>query len=285
MIKQVSSETTIPETALPEAASPPQLNWIIIAVMIAMHIGVVLAFFPPFFSWSAVGVFLVLHIITGSGVEIGWHRLASHRSFTCPKWVEYFFVFCGTFSGLSSPIDWAGTHRIHHAHSDKEGDYHNINKGFWWSHFIWILYHKPDIDEKVAKVTKDIKDDPFYQFCDRYLLVLHFGLAAILFALGGLPWVMWGSVVRVVLLWHGAWGVNSFAHAFGYRTYDTDDKSTNLWWLVPLTYGQGWHNNHHAFPYSARCGLKWWEIDPSWGVISLLHRVGLVTKVRLPNQS
>ncbi|MDJ1170963.1 fatty acid desaturase [Roseofilum sp. BLCC_M154] len=281
MIESTSSQAIHTE-------NPPslKLNPIILCWITIIHLGAIFALLPQFFSWSGVLVCVLLHWITGSlGVEIGWHRLGSHRSFSCPQWVEYFLVFCGTLSAMSSPISWVGTHRLHHAHSDRDGDYHNAARGFWWSHVLWIFYHKPGLETKIPEVTHDLQDDPFYQFCHKYLLALQLALAAILFALGGWSWVMWGIFFRLVTLWHSVWIINSLAHRLGYRNFDTNDLSTNVWWLFPISYGSCWHNNHHAFPHSARCGLKWWEIDPSWGVISLLHRVGLVTKVRLPNQS
>ena len=272
-----------PETDTENIPSP-KLNWIIITWIVALHLAASLVLLPQFFSWSAVLVCVLLHIITGGiGLETGWHRLISHRSFSCPKWVEYCFVFCGTLSAMSSPFDWVGTHRLHHANSDEDGDYHNSRRGFWWSHMVWIFYDHTDLQAKIPEVTKDIQSDPFYQFCHKYIIPLQIALAVLLYAIGGLPWVVWGIFFRLVALWHSVWSINSLTHLLGYRNFETKDCSTNLWWLLPITYGTCWHNNHHAFPYSARTGLKWWEIDPSWGFIQLLHSVGLVTKVRVPN--
>ncbi len=275
---------TIPQPQISNEKAKPALKWGLIGWVSLLHLGALLAFFPSFFNWSAVGLAVFLHGLTcGVGVEIGWHRMASHRSFECRKWVERFFILCGTLSGMATPLAWVGLHRLHHARSDKDGDPHNAAKGFVWSHVRWMIYKDRESWSKIPELTKDWQDDPFVQFCDRHYVAIQLTFAAILFAIGGLPWVIWGMFVRTVLVWHTIWFVNSGAHKFGYRNFETDDRSTNVWWLLLPTYGGCWHNNHHAFPQSARCGLKWWEIDLSWGLISTLHKVGLVTKVRLPN--
>ncbi len=136
--------------------------------------------------------------------------------------------------------------------------------------------------QDIARFTRDIADDPFYQFFDRYFLPLQISFGVLLYLLGGWPFVVWGIFVRLVVVYHCTWFVNSATHKFGYRTYeDSGDKSTNCWWVALLTYGEGWHNNHHKFQYSARHGLKWWEVDMTWMTISLLQKLGLATDVKL----
>lgn len=258
-----------------------RLNWPTILFMLLIHGGALLAFLPGTFSWSAVAAALVMHWVTGGlGVTMGWHRLLTHRSFQTPKWLEYFLAFCGTLSCEGGVIEWVGLHRNHHLHSDKERDQHNANRGFWWSHMGW-MFHDIPAKAEVARLTKDINTDPFYKFLDRNFILIQVALGLLFFLIGGLPWVVWGIFVRLVLVYHCTWFVNSATHQFGYRTYDVDDKSTNCWWVALVTYGEGWHNNHHAYPHSARHGLRWWEIDTTWMMIRTLQFLGLAKKVRL----
>jgi stearoyl-CoA desaturase (delta-9 desaturase) len=148
----------------------------------------------------------------------------------------------------------------------------------------WMLRDVP-ARHNVDRFVRDIKDDQFYLFCEKYFLPLQVGLGVVLYALGGWPFVVWGIFVRLVVVYHCTWLVNSATHKFGYRSHETGDKSTNCWWVAVVTYGEGWHNNHHAYQYSARHGLKWWEIDATWMTISLLQRVGLARKVKLAGSS
>ena len=258
------------------------MNWPTTVFMIAVHIIALLAFLPANFSWSAVGIALFLHWLTGClGITLGWHRLVAHRSFKTPKWLEYFFVFCGSLACQHGPIEWIGLHRHHHAFSDQPVDHHSSTKGFWWSHMGWIFYEVP-ADGDVPRLTKDIANDPFYLFCEKYFLLMQILLGFLLYAIGGWPFVLWGIFVRLVVVYHCTWFVNSATHKFGYKTYDAGDLSTYCWWVAVVTYGEGWHNNHHAFQFSARHGLKWWEIDTTWMVIQLLSKLGLATKIKLP---
>ncbi|MBD1892025.1 acyl-CoA desaturase [Coleofasciculus sp. FACHB-712] len=265
--------------------SPLRPDWVIIIYMAALHIAALFALFPSNFSWAAVGVAVFFHWVTGGlGITLGFHRLVTHRSFQTPKWLEYFFVLCGTLSCQGGPINWIGIHRLHHLHSDENLDPHDSNKGFWWSHMGWMLYQNP-ADTDIPRVTKDISGDPVYQFLQTYFIPIQVVLGLILYALGGWPFVVWGIFVRVVAVFHCTWFVNSATHKFGYRTYESEDRSTNCWWVALLTYGEGWHNNHHAFQYSARHGLKWWEIDLTWMTIQFLQSLGLASKVKLVEES
>ena len=258
------------------------LNWFAILWIAALHLAACFAFLPGNFNWSAVGVALFLHWVTGGlGITLGWHRLVTHRSFQVPKWLEYFLVLCGTLSCQAGPVDWIGMHRIHHIHSDQLTDPHSSLKGFWWSHVGWMLYDIP-ANADIHKYTKDIDEDPVYLFFQKYFVHLQVALGLLLFALGGVPFVIWGIFVRIVVVFHCTWFVNSATHKFGYRSHESDDLSKNCWWVALLTYGEGWHNNHHAYQYSARHGLKWWEIDFTWMTIRFLQMLGLATKVKLP---
>jgi len=258
-----------------------RLDWPVILFMAAIHIIAILAFLPGNFNWAAVGVAVFLHWVTGGlGVTLGYHRLVTHRSFQTPKWLEYFLVFCGSLSCQGGSIDWVGMHRLHHLHSDHEGDPHDSNKGFLWSHLSWMLYKLPE-REQIPRFTKDIAEDPVYQFLQKYFILLQVGLGVVLYLLGGWPFVLWGIFVRLVAVYHCTWLVNSATHKFGYRTYDAGDRSTNCWWVALLVYGEGWHNNHHAFQYSARHGLQWWEIDMTWMTIQFLQMLGLASNIKL----
>ncbi|MCS6814768.1 MAG: fatty acid desaturase [Cyanobacteria bacterium] len=260
----------------------PKPAWAVILFMVGVHIGALFAFLPSNFSWSAVGLALFLHWVTGClGVTLGWHRLITHRSFQTPKWLEYFFLFCGSLSCQSGPLEWIGLHRHHHLYSDQHVDHHDSGKGFWWSHMGWMFYEIENREDIVKRFTKDISSDPVYQFFENYFLAVQVGLAIVLYMLGGWSFVVWGIFVRLVAVYHCTWLVNSATHKFGYRSHETTDRSTNCWWVAILAYGEGWHNNHHAYQYSARHGLQWWEIDVTWMIISLLKTLGLATKVKL----
>ncbi len=261
-----------------------KLDWGIVAYMAVLHLGALTALLPGTFSWSAVGIMLFLHWVTGClGITLGFHRLVTHRSFQTPKWLEYFFILCGTLSCEGGPIDWIGMHRLHHLHSDKIRDPHDSTKGFWWSHMGWMLYHIP-IRSEVPRFTRDINTDPVYRFFNQYFILIQVALGLALYAMGGWSFVVWGIFVRIVAVFHCTWLVNSASHMFGYQSHESDDRSRNCWWVALLTYGEGWHNNHHAFQHSARHGLGKWEIDITWMIISLLQKLGLATKVKLANK-
>jgi sn-1 stearoyl-lipid 9-desaturase len=263
------------------ASTKLRLDWTMIIALVIFHIGAICAFLPGLFSWQGVGVAILLHWITGGlGITLGWHRLLSHRSFQVPKWLEYFFAFCGTLALQGGIIWWVGLHRHHHLHSDQDVDHHDSKKGFLWSHVRWMCFEVP-AESDIPRFTKDIADDPFYQFLNNYFFPLQVVLGVILYAIGGWSFVFWGVFARLVIVYHCTWLVNSATHKFGYRNFETTDNSTNCWWVALTTYGEGWHNNHHAYQYSARHGMKWWEIDITWITIQVLQLLGLATKVKL----
>lgn len=255
-------------------------RWAVIISTIVLHLGVLLVFLPGTFSWGAVGITLLLHFMTiGLGITLGFHRLASHRSLQVPKWLEYFFIFCGTLAAQGGVLGWVGYHRLHHRHTDQAKDPHDSTQGFWWSHITWLMHEVPSRSE-LKPIIREIADDPFYLFCHKHYILLQLGLALLLYALGGLPFVVWGIFVRLFIGFHSTCFVNSVCHMLGYRSYNTSDRSTNCWWVALLTFGEGWHNNHHALQSSAQIGFRWWEIDLIWQVIRLLEAVGLATRVR-----
>lgn len=262
-------------------STKPTLNWVNITFFAVLHIGALLALIPGTFNWKAVGVGVFLYWVTGGlGITLGFHRLVTHRSFQTPKWLEYFLSLCGTLACQGGPFEWIGMHRIHHLHSDQDLDPHDSNKGFWWSHLGWMVHHAPAQDE-ITRYIKDIADDPVYQFYQKNMIGIQVALGVLLLLLGGWPFVIWGIFVRVVVVYHCTWLVNSATHKFGYRSHESGDNSTNCWWVALLVFGEGWHNNHHAFQYSARHGLQWWEFDLTWLTIRLLQTLGLATNVKL----
>jgi sn-1 stearoyl-lipid 9-desaturase len=263
-----------------ESSTSLRPRWYVIVTTILQHLAIIPAFFPVFFNWSAVGVALLLHFITmGLGISLGFHRLATHRSFKAPKWLEYFFVLCGTLAAQGSVMGWVGYHRMHHLHSDQPEDPHDSSKGFWWSHMGWLMYDIPNEPERY-RLTRDIADDPFYVFCHNYHTQLQIALGFLLYGIGGWPFVVWGIFVRLFVGHHATFFVNSACHILGYRSHDSKDTSTNCWWVALLTFGEGWHNNHHAYQSSARFGLDWWELDMVWWVIWGLEKLGLVSNVK-----
>ena len=251
----------------------------------AIHLGACAAFFPQFFSWSAIGVSLLLYFVTGClGVTIGFHRLLTHRSFRVPRLAECFFALCGTLALEGGPIEWTAGHRAHHKYSDTPLDPHDANKGFWWSHVGWLISPNPArlTPEEERRFAHDLASDGFYLFLERAMLPLQLVLAGGLYLAGGWSWIVWGVFVRLVMVYHITWLVNSAAHDSGYQSYASKDLSTNNWWVALLAWGEGWHNNHHAFPFSARHGLKWYEFDLTWIAIASMKWMGLARDVKLP---
>ncbi len=266
--------------------SPPQsaMNWSFVLFIGAVHLFAVVALF--YFSWSALAIALFLHWLFGSiGICLGYHRLLSHRSFQVPKWLEYSIALIGAMAMQGGPIFWVAGHRLHHAYTEDEvKDPYSARRGFWWSHMLWLVYPQTDVfnPEQYGRFAPDLTQQAFYRWLDRYFLVLQLPLALLLYILGGWPFVLWGLFVRTVLVWHSTWLINSATHKWGYRTFETADNSRNLWWAALLTYGEGWHNNHHAYPHVAKAGWRWWEVDPTWWVIQVLQWLGLAQKVHLP---
>lgn len=259
-----------------------KLNWSILSNLTVQHIG---ALFAPFtFSPTALVLAFFLHWVVGSlGITLGYHRLITHRSFKTSKWLEYIFATIGCLAVEGGPIEWTGIHRLHHKYSDTSEDPHNSNQGFWWSHMGWLMQAPPpDAMEKMRSLTSDLNGDPYYEFLSKYYLLPHIVLAVILYICGGWSFVVWGVFVRLILVYHTTWLVNSATHKFGYRTFNSSDRSTNCWWVAIIAYGEGWHNNHHAYPYSARHGLQWWEFDATWMAIRVLKFLGLASNVRTP---
>jgi len=273
-------ETMINGTMINERSK--RVNWNTTVYMVLFHLGAVAALF--IFSWQAVLAALALWWVAGSlGVGIGFHRLLTHRGFKTPKLVEYFLTLCGTLALEGGPIYWVVTHRIHHAHSDAPGDPHTPRDGRWWSHMGWILRGTAQQYDSavVARYAPDLTKDKFHVWLNRlyWLPLVLLGIA--LLVLGGWSYLMWGIFFRVTFNLHATWLVNSATHMWGRRRFLTRDNSRNNWWVALLTFGEGWHNNHHAHPTSARHGLAWYEIDINWWGIRVMQCLGLAKAIKL----
>jgi len=256
------------------------INWVTATFMVLFHVGAVAALF--FFSWKVFFLAVFLNWVAGGlGVGVGYHRLLTHRGYKTPKWLEYFLTTCATLSLQGGPIFWVATHRIHHQYSDKEGDPHSPRDGKWWAHMGWVLVGKSMHHDTstLARYVPDLAKDKFHVLITKYHYVPMIVLGIVLFAIGGLPFLLWGVFLRTVVGLHATWAVNSATHTWGSRRFQTRDDSTNSWWVALLAFGEGWHNNHHAHPVSARHGLAWYEIDFNWYVIWALKKLGLVRQI------
>jgi fatty-acid desaturase len=250
-------------------------------VIAFFHIGAIAALF--FFTWKALLVAGFLWWISGSlGIGMGYHRLLTHRGYKTPKWVEYFLTMCATLTLEGGPIFWVATHRIHHQHADKEGDPHSPIDDTWWAHMGWILTGKSmhHDTQTLAHYVPDLAKDKFHVWITKYHYVPMIVLGLALLAIGGLPFLMWGIFVRTALGLHATWLVNSATHMWGSRRFSTHDMSTNNWFVALLTFGEGWHNNHHAHPTSSRHGLRWYEVDVNWYGIWALKVLGLARQIK-----
>jgi fatty-acid desaturase len=253
--------------------------------LVVIHVAALTVFVPTMFSWSALLAALMLYYLTGAfGITLGFHRLLTHRSFRLAKPLEYAAAILGTLALQGGPIDWVATHRAHHANTDRQGDPHDVNRGLLWAHMRWMYSHNDACLTKAEqlRLAPDLAKDGFYRFLDRTFVWWQVALGFALLAVGGWSWVVCGIFVRLVATYHVTWLVNSAAHHFGYRSYRTGDKSTNSWWVAFLAWGEGWHNNHHAFPFSARHGLRWFEFDATWLAIRVLVALGLARDVKVP---
>ncbi|MBK9317308.1 MAG: fatty acid desaturase [Acidobacteria bacterium] len=258
------------------------INWPITIFMLLFHIGAIAALFN--FSWPALGVGVLMWWIAGSlGIGIGYHRLLTHRGFNTPKFVEYFLTLCGTLALQGGPIGWVATHRVHHANTEQDGDPHSPREGFWWSHMGWIVNGQSTHSEvvKLNRYVPDLTKDPFLHWLSKWSFVTQIPLMAVLYWAGGWPFILWGVCLRVVFSWHATCFVNSAAHVWGSRGFETRDDSRNNWWVALMSFGEGWHNNHHAFPAAARHGLAWYQIDVNWYSIWVMKKLGLARNVRL----
>jgi len=250
-------------------------------------------------GWTDLVIFATVYLASAFGVTIGYHRLLTHRAFETHRPIKYAFAILGSMALQGPVIGWVADHRKHHAFTDEEGDPHSPHvghggglrgnlKGLWHAHTGWLFDEHGMAESK--RFARDLREDPGMRFINRHFLVwvglgllipFVLGLAITGTLAGGLTALLWGGFVRVFLVHHVTWSINSICHFFGRRRFDLEDQSTNVAWLAIPSLGEAWHHNHHAFPRSASHGLKWWEIDVSAAVIRAMGRLGLAWNVVL----
>lgn len=281
------------------------LDWVNVVGISFYHLVALLAFVPWFFSWTGVIVFFVgTYLVCTVGINVFYHRYLTHKGFQSPKWFEYVMAVMAVWSFQDTPARWVAFHRRHHEHADDEPDPHTPFVSFLWAHVGWLLVNNPEYARygTFARYAKDVLRDPFYRRLEGG--VLYFGLIylqwvlffvvpfLIYLAMGGtageaaqlgLSVLVWGVFVRTVLNLHNTWAVNSVTHLWGYRNYETDENSRNNYVVGYSSMGEGWHNNHHADPRSARHGHMWWELDVTYWTIRLFGVLGLAKDIIEPN--
>jgi stearoyl-CoA desaturase (delta-9 desaturase) len=248
-------------------------------------------------GWNDIFVFVLLYVLTGLGVTVGFHRLLTHRAFKTTRPIRATLAILGSAAIEGPVISWVADHRKHHAFADREGDPHSphVGHGHGWrgalrgllhAHVGWLFIHTHR--GRRTRYAPDLLGDPVVSWVDRTFVVWALGGLVTAFGLGwlfggtlrdGLTGVLWGGAVRMLVVHHVTYSINSLCHFFGRQRFDTGDQSRNLAWLAPLSLGEAWHNNHHAFPTSAQHGLRRWELDPSALLIRALERVGLAWDV------
>lgn len=261
-------------------SQPETIHWNTIVFVGLFHLVAVAALFT--FSWQNLLAAFIAWWIAGSwGIGIGYHRLLTHKGMKTPRWLMRFLATCGTLALQSGPVAWVTTHRIHHAYTDLDNDPHSPRNGTYWAHIGWIFKGTAQVQPQTAiqKYSPDLIRDPYLLFLDKYYYVTAIIAGIALMAIGGWTMVVWAIFLRTVMGWHFTWLVNSATHLWGTRRFETRDDSRNNGLIAAVTFGEGWHNNHHAYPRSAKHGLTWREFDVNWVQIRLLEKLGLVSDV------
>ena len=271
-------------------ADDEAVAWLRVTPFIVLHLAC-LAVFATGTSAIAVLVGVATYAIRAFALSAFYHRCFSHRAFRTHRVIQFVFAFLGAAATQRGPLWWAAHHRLHHAHTDRDADPHSSPRGFWWSHMGWFLCRK-NFATPVSRV-RDLARFPELVWLDRYDFAAPVIFACSLFALGelleplypatnGWQMLVWGYVLSTVLLMHVTFMVNSLSHRIGKRRYATADGSRNNAWLALLTFGEGWHNNHHRHAPSARLGFYWWQLDLAWLGLKLLAQFGLVWDLKTP---
>lgn len=227
-------------------------------------------------NWSDITLLLITYSFTAFGVTVGFHRMLTHRSFKAHPIIKFTLLVLGSMALEGPALEWAATHIKHHANSDREGDPHSPVEGFFHAHIGWIFNAEKGDPEVYCR---NLLKDPMIVFVNRTFFLWAAISLLIPFAIGGWHGLIWGGLVRIFLAHHVTWSVNSVCHTFGRRDFETTDQSRNEWIVGLLAFGEGWHNNHHAFPRSAFHGLRWWQFDLSGYLIWTLERFGLARDV------
>src|SRR5882672_460875 len=294
--------TQMPQSlAAPLGTQPRSVNWIDATGLAAIHLLALLALVPWFFSWTGVILMLLGTYVFGTlGIGLCFHRLLTHRGLVLPTWLEHTFAILGFCCLQDTPARWVAVHRRHHQHADEQPDPHSPLVSFFWGHMGWLLVDNQELNRLgiYERYARDLLRDPFYKRLERYgwqlwIILLSWGafffggliaglvtdetlLDATQF---GLSLLIWGVFVRTIAVWHQTWAVNSFSHRWGYINYTTDEDSRNNFFVGIVSNGEGWHNNHHADPRSAKHGHLWWELDTTFLIIRLFVLVGLAHDV------
>ena len=281
MLEGKAGRVTRMKTEVKGRAPGAGINWRNAGILLLCHVGAVVALF----YWSrqaAVVAALLAWLSLSPGIGMCYHRLLTHRGYAVPKPLEYLLTVCGTLAVQGGAIDWVVTHRIHHAHTDRGGDPHSPRDGRWWSHAGWLLTGTAQRHDAatLARYAPDLMRDRVHVWLNRFYYLPLVAVGLLLFAFGGFGVMLWGVCLRVTVGLHVTWLVNSATHLWGRQRFATGDDSRNSLWVALLTFGEGWHNNHHAYPTSARHGLAWYEFDPNWLGIRLLQLCGLAKSVK-----
>ncbi len=271
-----------------ESRDPREIDWVRVVPFLLLHLSCALVFVVGW-SWTAVAIALGYYLVRMFAITAFYHRYFSHRTFSTSRPLQFLFALLGSTAVQRGPIWWASHHRAHHKHADAEGDVHSPSRdGFWWSHVGWILCRgnfRPRLD-----LVRDLTRFPELRFLDRFDVIVPllsipalYGLGELLAALGfathGFQILVWGFCVSTVVTYHITFSINSIAHRFGSRVYDTQDESRNNWLLSLVTLGEGWHNNHHRYQASVRQGFRWWQVDVSYYLLRTMAALGLVWKL------
>lgn len=263
--------------------------------MAGFHLGSLSAFFTGV-SLPTLIVAGVLYVVRGLGITAGYHRLLAHRSYRTSRPVQFMLALAGSLAVQGGPLWWVAHHRSHHRHTDVAGDVHSpVTRGLWQSHMGWMM-SQAAFREKGAN-SRDLHKYRELKWLQRYYVPLIVAQGAGLYLLGaglaaafpqwgtsGAQMLVWGLFVTTVLTWHITFAVNSVCHSWGQRPHPTGDASTNNLVVGLLAYGEGWHNNHHMYPFSARHGLEWWQVDTTWWLLKGLEKLGVVSGLKLPQR-
>lgn len=272
------------KASLLERCTSLRFNRSVLIYLFLLHSLALLSF--RYITSLSIALCVGLYLLTGFGVTVGYHRFLAHQSFSTSPSLRRIFATIGALAGQGGPLFWVSTHRLHHLMSDQDGDPHNARRGFLWSHIAWTILSKHSFQTDY-KIVKDLKDDYFLLWLDNWHLVLQLLLSALVFTVtfvvsdlySAIAAFIWAVPLRIVVVLHCTWLTNSVAHHWGYRRFATSDQSYNNFLVALLTLGEGWHNNHHAFPGSARHGSAWYELDASWLLIQFLCALKLISDV------
>lgn len=273
----------------PKRADLSSLSFCRLAALVTIHVAALAA--PFYFTWQGMACCIALVILTGYlGIGLGFHRLLTHRSFETSNAFKRLLALFGTLALQTGPVSWVAHHRLHHKKTDQDDDPHTPRYSLLWAHLGWTVFVFPEREEVKHRMARDIAKDRVLFFLDRYNWIIGGSCFLLLFMVGygldgvehGLSLLLWGGCLRTVYAWHSTFIVNSICHMHGYRTYPTADGSRNSWLGALLAHGEGWHNNHHAYPRSASHGHHRFELDPLYLLLRVLEKIRIVSKVIRP---